>query len=169
MTHMKYKIWDIYVWRTIISIVSVSYWVSKYKRKSYKLECNDCWKQITSTPSTIKRECLCKRSREYYVWQIYNWRLLVSINKYRWLKMKCTYCWDVSVCQVKTKAKCRCRRSKERFDNICKEYSHISDCVPAQPIVHSFKKNLQAVTAYIEQNNLPDMKLSELNNLITLK
>ena len=82
--------------------------------------------------------------------------------------MKCQFCSLIKITSSQRikKSKCRCRDSKRKFNNMCKRYSHISDCIPQAPASRSFQNNLIAVKAYIKKNNIPDMKISEMLELI---
>lgn len=159
---ITYKIWYSKLWRTLIDIVPSTI---KGKSTKYKWKCNNCWKNIYWSPKAIERECMCMRSRDYYIWQIYNWRLFVKKTENNVCIAKCIYCSKTSAILFSKSSPCRCRSRKKTFDKLCEKYSDISDCVPAQPASKSFKINLQAVTAYIEANNIPDMKVSELKEL----
>ena len=118
--------------------------------------------------SAERQKCRCKidyLKTRYKVWEVYNDRILLKKNGPSSV-VKCIYCWSTKNVTLINNCKCQCRMRKKSFDKMCKEYSHIKDCVPAQPTAYLFKDNLQAVTAYMKQNKIQDMKISELNYLI---
>jgi len=160
MCNKKYNIWYTINWRELI-----------WRNSKWQpiIKCLSCWNTSQqSVANMIRSKCKCFRYKDN-IWEVINNRIIISKVPYtKWFhyKHKCIYCWEINMASLKWSSSCICRIKKKAFDNLCKKYSYISDCVPAQPIVHSFKKNVQAVTSYIEKNNIPDMKLSELVKLL---
>jgi len=156
-----------------INIGTIIWWKELVRRtKAYVQvwQCISCWKETTWSRSkeTWCQWCIPNHNRLYYIWQIINDRMVVKKKSLysSILDMKCIYCWLIKEIKPSHGTKCKCRKRKDKFNNICNEYSYISDCVPAQSPSKSFKINLQAVTAYMKANHIPDMKISELSNNI---